>query len=287
MTLPEFVTLDTVLPALQAWRDGPKTARMNLNTLILRAGAEIMRIYATDFAVAAKGDASPVTEADQRAEAIILAGLREIAPDIPVVAEEEAAAGRIPAIDGKFFLVDPLDGTKEFISKNGEFTVNIALIDHGEPVLGAVYAPALGQLYWGGPDGAFMADIKDGFPGLARPIGVRAAPAAGVTAVGSRSHGGAETEAYLRAFRVAAFEPAGSSLKFCLVARGDADLYPRMGRTMEWDTAAGDAILRAAGGRVETLDGRPLAYGKRNRTDDADFANPHFVAFGDPALART
>ncbi len=257
---------------------------MNLNPIMLAAGAEILRIYAGEIAVTQKGDASPVTEADARAEAIILAGLKEIAPDIPVVAEEEAAAGRIPATARRFFLVDPLDGTKEFISKNGEFTVNIALIEGGVPVLGAVYAPALGQLYWGGPDGAFMADVREGFPGLARPIRVRPVPAEGVTAVGSRSHGGPETETYLKAFTVAGFEPAGSSLKFCLVARGDADIYPRMGRTMEWDTAAGDAVLRAAGGRVETLDGRYLTYGKRNRHDEADFANPHFVAFGDPAL---
>ncbi|MEI9905133.1 MAG: 3'(2'),5'-bisphosphate nucleotidase CysQ [Asticcacaulis sp.] len=261
---------------------------MNLNPIMLRAGVEILRIYAGNIAVTQKGDSSPVTEADARAEAIILAGLKEIAPDIPVVAEEEAAAGRIPATARQFFLVDPLDGTKEFISKNGEFTVNIALIEDGMPVLGAVYAPALGHLYWGGPDGAFMADIKDSFPGLARPIHVRAIPAHGLTAVGSRSHGGPETEAYLKAFTVAGFEPAGSSLKFCLIARGDADIYPRMGRTMEWDTAAGDAVLRAAGGRVETLDGHPLAYGKRDQPGDTDFANPHFVAFGDPALkART
>ncbi len=257
---------------------------MDLNAIMLRAGAEILRIYAGDIAVTQKQDSSPVTEADARAEAIILEGLRQIAPDIPVVAEEETAAGRIPETARRFFLVDPLDGTKEFISKNGEFTVNIALIEDGAPVLGAVYAPALGQLYWGGRDGAFMADIKDGFPGLARPIRVRAAPIDGVIAVGSRSHGGPETEAYLEDFKVAGFEPAGSSLKFCLVARGDADIYPRMGRTMEWDTAAGDAVLRAAGGRVETLDGRPLAYGKRNQSGDVDFANPYFVAFGDPAL---
>ena len=269
---------------------------MNLNPIMLKAGAEILRVYATDFAVVTKGDASPVTEADARAEAVILAGLKALAPGIPVVAEEEAAAGRIPATDGRFFLVDPLDGTKEFISRNGEFTVNIALIDNGVPVLGAVYAPALGQLYWGGPDGAFMADVKDGFPGLARPIRVRTAPAEGVSAVGSRSHGGAETQAYLDAFSVADFVSAGSSLKFCLVASGRADLYPRMGRTMEWDTAAGDAILRAAGGRVETMDGRPLLYGKRNKgpgsnseaiaqlKGDSDFANPFFIAFGDAAL---
>jgi sulfate adenylyltransferase subunit 2/3'(2'), 5'-bisphosphate nucleotidase len=255
-------------------------ALLDLNPIMLAAGAEIMRIYATDFAVVTKGDASPVTEADQRAEAIILAGLKHIAPGIPVIAEEEAAAGRFPTTAGTFFLVDPLDGTKEFISKNGEFTVNIALIEDGRPGLGAVYAPALGRIYWGAAGkGAFMADVTDDVIGEARPIHVRQ-PEGGLIAVGSRSHGGAETQEYLKAYEVADFVAAGSSLKFCLIAEGRADIYPRMGRTMEWDTAAGDAVLRAAGGRVETLDGQPLTYGKRFQDNDGDYANPHFVAFG-------
>jgi sulfate adenylyltransferase subunit 2/3'(2'), 5'-bisphosphate nucleotidase len=258
---------------------------MDLNPIMLAAGAEILRIYATDFAVTDKSDASPVTEADQRAEAIILESLKHMAPDIPVVAEEEAAAGRVPSTATRFFLVDPLDGTKEFISRNGEFTVNIALIENGEPVRGAVYAPALGRLYWGARgEGAFMADVVDGKPGEVRPIRVRAAPSEGLSAVGSRSHGGEETHAYLKAFEIADFVAAGSSLKLCLLAEGKADIYPRMGRTMEWDIAAGDAILRAAGGRVETLDGQALRYGKRDQSADSDFANPHFVAFGDPAI---
>lgn len=253
---------------------------MDLNPIMLAAGAEIMRIYATDFAVVTKGDSSPVTEADQRAEAIILSGLKHIAPGIPVIAEEEAAAGRFPTTAGTFFLVDPLDGTKEFISKNGEFTVNIALIEDGKPVLGAVYAPALGKIWWGSAGkGACMAEVKEGVVGEAGTITVRQ-PQGGLIAVGSRSHGGAETKAYLEAFTVADFVAAGSSLKFCLIAEGRADIYPRMGRTMEWDTAAGDAILRAAGGRVETLDGQPLKYGKRFQNNDGDYANPHFVAFG-------
>jgi 3'(2'), 5'-bisphosphate nucleotidase len=259
---------------------------LDLNPIMLAAGAEIMRIYATDFAVVTKGDSSPVTEADQKAEAIILAGLKHIAPGIPVIAEEEAAAGRFPTTAGTFFLVDPLDGTKEFISKNGEFTVNIALIEDGRPVLGAVYAPALGKIYWGSAGkGAFMADVTDGAIGEARQITVRQ-PEGGLIAVGSRSHGGAETQAYLEAYTVADFVAAGSSLKFCLIAEGLADIYPRMGRTMEWDTAAGDAVLRAAGGRVETLDGQPLKYGKRFQDNDGDYANPHFVAFGDSAINR-
>jgi 3'(2'), 5'-bisphosphate nucleotidase len=258
---------------------------MDLNPIMLAAGAEILRIYATDFVVTDKSDASPVTEADQRAEAIILESLKHLAPDIPVVAEEEAAAGRVPSTATRFFLVDPLDGTKEFISRNGEFTVNIALIENGEPVRGAVYAPALGRLYWGARgEGAFMAEVVDGRLGEARSIRVRPAPTDGLSAVGSRSHGGEETQSYLKAFEIADFVAAGSSLKLCLLAEGKADIYPRMGRTMEWDIAAGDAILRAAGGRVETLDGQALRYGKRDQPSDSDFANPHFVAFGDPAI---
>ena len=253
---------------------------MDLNPIMLAAGAEIMRIYATDFAVVQKGDASPVTEADQRAETVILEKLKKLAPGIPVIAEEEAAAGKIPEIGNRFFLVDPLDGTKEFVSKNGEFTVNIALIENGEPIRGAVYAPALGKLFWGARgEGAYVAEVKDGVIGPSKPIRVRVKPDA-LTAVGSRSHGGDETQAYLKAFMVEEFVAAGSSLKFCLIAEGTADIYPRMGRTMEWDTAAGDAVLRAAGGRVETLDGKLLTYG---RVQDG-YANPYFVAFGDPAI---
>ncbi len=257
---------------------------MDLNPIMLAAGAEILRIYATDFAVMDKSDASPVTEADQRAEAIILEKLKELAPGIPIVAEEEAAAGRLPETSKRFFLVDPLDGTKEFISKNGEFTVNIALIEDGEPVRGAVFAPALGKLYWGARgEGAYVAQVVDGVMGASKPIRVRLTPSEGLTAVGSRSHGGDATQDYLKAFTVNEFVAAGSSLKLCLLAEGAADIYPRMGRTMEWDIAAGDAVLRAAGGRVETLDGQALGYGKREQAD-APYANPHFVAFGDPAI---
>ncbi len=252
---------------------------MDFNPIMIAAGAEIMRIYATDFTVKGKADQSPVTEADGAAERIILEGLARIAPGIPVVAEEEAAAGRIPEVASRFFLVDPLDGTKEFISRNGEFTVNIALIEDGEPIRGAVYAPAIGRIYWGGRgEGAYVADVTNGVMGPSTPICTRPYPAEGLTAIGSRSHGGDETWEYLKAFHVSTFRAAGSSLKFCLVAEGAADIYPRMGRTMQWDTAAGDAVLRAAGGRVETLDGDALPYGKSG----SDFANPHFVAFGYP-----
>jgi 3'(2'), 5'-bisphosphate nucleotidase len=258
----------------------------SLKALALKAGDEIMRIYASDISVTLKADATPVTEADAKAEAIILDGLKDLFANIPVVAEEEAAAGRLPDIGDLFFLVDPLDGTKEFVSKNGEFTVNIALIKDAFPVFGVIYAPALGELYWGFEGhGAYYSEVINGELGLKTSISVRPLASEGLTFIGSRSHGSTETEAYLKAFTVRDFIAAGSSLKFCRIARGQADVYPRMGRTMEWDTAAGDAILRAAGGRVETLDGQALSYGKRNQSNDTDFANPYFVAFGHSDIA--
>lgn len=246
-----------------------------LTPLIREAGRVIMDIYATDFDVTKKGDESPVTQADQKAEAVILAGLAKIAPDIPVVAEEAVSAGNIPDVSDRFFLVDPLDGTKEFISRNGEFTVNIALIEHGRPVLGLVYAPAAGaqgRLFTGAAGvGAWLED-GDG----RREIRCRAVPAEGLTVVASRSHGDETAlDAFLNGRKVASRTNAGSSLKLCLVAAGEADLYPRLGRTMEWDIAAGDAVLRAAGGRVTVVaDGKDLQYGKPG------FDNPHFAASG-------
>ncbi len=235
------------------------------------AGEVIMQVYATDFAVRGKADASPVTEADEQAEAVILAGLRALAPEVPVVAEEEVAAGRAPTVGNCFWLVDPLDGTKEFINRNGEFTVNIALVRDGVPVLGVVFAPALGRLFAGAQGvGAFMEDSQG-----RRAIHCREEPAEGLTVVASRSHGDADAlDRFLAGRKVAALRSAGSSLKLCLVASGEADVYPRLGRTMEWDIAAGHAVLLAAGGRVTTLDGAPLGYAK------PDFANPHFAAWG-------
>jgi 3'(2'), 5'-bisphosphate nucleotidase len=242
-----------------------------LTPLIRDAGRVIMEIYATDFDVTRKGDASPVTAADERAEAVILAGLARIAPGIPVVAEEEVAAGRVPEVGERFWLVDPLDGTKEFISRNGEFTVNIALVERGRPVLGLVFAPAVGRLFGGAEgQGAWVED-----PGGRRTITTRAVPAAGLTVVASRSHGDeAALDAFLAGRTVASRTNAGSSLKLCLVAAGEADVYPRLGRTMEWDIAAGDAVLRAAGGIVNTVAGPVLQYGKPG------FDNPHFAAWG-------
>ena len=241
-----------------------------LAEIATRAGAVIMRHYqagplAGKDVARLKADRSPVTDADEEAERLILAALADAFPGVPVVAEEEAAAGRIAAVGGRFFLVDPLDGTKEFLSANGEFTVNIAEMVDGVPVAGAVYAPALARMFLGDGGGAFEG---------AKPIRARAAPGQGLVAVGSRSHADAATAEFLKAYPVTKFVSAGSSLKFCLVAAGEADIYARGGRTMEWDTAAGHAVLRAAGGSVTRWDGTPLLYGKPG------FENPAFVARG-------
>ena len=247
--------------------------------LAYQAGQVIMEVYASPIAVATKADKSPVTEADQKAEDVILAGLRKLAPLIPILAEESVAKGDIPEIGPSFFLVDPLDGTKEFISRNGEFTVNIGLIENGVPVFGVVYAPAIDEMYFGRVgQGAMFATVKTSLPwaGLsnATPIKTRPLPAEGATVLASRSHCDAETEAFIAKTKVAQLVSAGSSLKFCRLASGVADLYPRFGRTMEWDTAAGHAVLLAAGGKVVTTDGRPLTYGKTSR----GFDNPAFIA---------
>lgn len=254
----------------------------DLVDIALKAGAAIMPIYERqDQGVKTKGDNSPVTEADTAAEEIILAELARVAPEIPVVAEESVAAGKCPATGTRFFLVDPLDGTKEFISRNGEFTVNIALIEDGCPVLGVVYAPAIGVIYAGGEkEGAKVAPVEGGKPGPWRAITVADCPKDGLRILASRSHLTEETRDFVKRFSVADFVSAGSSLKFCKLAAGEADLYPRLGRTMEWDTAAGDAVLRAAKGVVLTMDGKPLRYGKRDQADDVDFANPWFAATG-------
>ena len=250
-------------------------------TTALAAGREILRIYEEGCDVALKDDKSPVTVADHAAEAIILAALRRATPDIPVVAEEEISGGHVPGnLGDRFYLVDPLDGTREFVNRNGDFTVNIALIEHGAPVLGVVYAPVRGWLFIGGPEGAREVIVdRDGTITGRKTISCRAAPEQ-MIAVASRSHRTPETDDYLKGFPIDDCVSVGSSLKFGLLARGEADIYPRFGRTMEWDTAAGDAVLRAAGGITLTLDGKPLTYGRRNQADDADFANPNFVAHG-------
>jgi 3'(2'), 5'-bisphosphate nucleotidase len=234
------------------------------------AGDEVLAVYAQEGESRTKHDGSPVTEADERAEKVICAGLAELSPDLPVFAEEGCPADAAAPANGGFWLVDPLDGTKEFLSRNGEFTVNIALIEGGKPVLGVVLAPALDRVFAADGTGAMVEDESG-----RRALSARTAPAEGVTLVSSRSHGDPEALARFTEGRtVTSSIAAGSSLKFCLVASGEADLYPRFGWTMEWDTAAGDAILRAAGGLVTDLDGRPLRYGKPG------FENPAFVATG-------
>ena len=243
-----------------------------ITKIALQAGDEILTIYNRDFAVDIKDDSSPVTEADVAAEKIILAGLKELSPDIPVLAEESAAAGDIPDLSGgTFWLVDPLDGTKEFVHKRGEFTVNIALVENGKPTMGVIHVPVKNTTYYAsGPGDAWIIEENQ----QPRLIKTRSIPEEGLTVVASRSHRTPETDDYISNYKVADLISAGSSLKLCLVAEGKADLYPRLGRTMEWDIGAGQAILEAAGGVVETLDGAPLAYGK----DGHD--NPHFVAKG-------
>jgi 3'(2'), 5'-bisphosphate nucleotidase len=242
-----------------------------VETIALDAGRLVMAVYATEFAVDSKDDASPVTLADQRAEALIVDALRALAPDIPIVAEELVAAGCVPDIGDRFWLVDPLDGTREFVKRNGEFTVNVALIENALPVLGVVCAPALGTLYAGATGGPAYMRTSGGTQSLR----CRTVPAEGLTVVASASHGdvGALDE-FLKGRRVAARSAIGSSLKLCLVAAGAADLYPRFGRTMEWDIAAGHGVLAAAGGSVTDLTGAPLRYGKPG------FENPAFVARG-------
>lgn len=250
-----------------------------LGVVAAEAGRATLRFYGGDCAVSTKSDGSPVTQADLAAEAVILPALARLVPDATIVSEE--SAGAAPVLADRFFLVDPLDGTKEFLSRNGEFTVNIALIDKGAPSLGAVFAPALDRLWLGAVGlGAWFVAAD----GARTALTARPAPPA-LVALASRSHDDAQTNAWLRRLNVARRAAAGSSMKFCLIAAGEADVYPRLGRTMEWDTAAGDAVLRAAGGRVTQLDGRPLVYGKQAPGGE-DFVNPGFVAWGDPALAR-
>jgi 3'(2'),5'-bisphosphate nucleotidase len=243
----------------------------------LAAGAEIERIYGAGCAVEEKSDGSPVTEADRRAEEIILAHLRAAYPQVPVLAEEEAADGRIPELGSRFFCVDPLDGTKGFIQRNGEFTVNIALIEDAEPVAGVIYAPDSKRLYYGARgEGAFR--VRDG--AAPEQIRTRERRPGALTGIGSRNHAAAGTEERSARLGITDYLPSGSSLKFCMLAEGSADVYPRYGPTSEWDTAAGQAILEAAGGRVMVLDGDceagPLRYGNVA----ARFLNPHFIAWG-------
>lgn len=247
----------------------------------IAAGEAILVVRRGGAKVEWKADASPVTEADRAAEAVIAAALAEIAPGIPVIAEEAAYEGRVPQTGAEFFLVDPLDGTKEFVRGGNDFTVNIGLIRDGAPVVGIIYLPETGKLFWGvAGSGAWRARVANGAIGAREAIRVRAAPDGPIAVVASRSHRSPETDAYIRRYDVEKLVAAGSSMKFCAVASGKADLYPRMGTTMQWDTAAGDAILRAAGGMVVTLDGQPLTYGPADKPGAEGYRNPWFVAAG-------
>lgn len=251
-----------------------------LERAAVEAGRAILSVSPSCAGTTIKPDQSPVTVADQMAEAIILSALYRSFPGVPVVAEEAVADGHVPNIGNAFFLVDPLDGTKEYISQSTDYTVNIALVENGIPIIGVVYAPArqTGYTAYRGKASKFAVAQDDSI----RDRGdIRCRIKGGsLTAVASRSHSNAQTEEFLRANSITSCLSVGSSLKFCLLAEGHADVYPRYGRTMEWDTAAGDAVLRAAGGHTSLVDGAPLTYGKTRQVSDCDFANPHFIAWG-------
>ena len=239
--------------------------------LAMQAGAAILQVRRSGFDVHRKEDRSVVTAADHAAEAIIVAGLRAATPEIPVIAEEEVAAGRITAPSAQFWLVDPLDGTREFASGNDEFAVNIGLVRDGRVVLGVVGVPAADEMF----SGIVGVGAWKRTPTGEGPIVARHAPEEGLTCVASKHHGDTERlDAFLAGRRVARTLNFGSSLKFCRLAEGVADLYPRFGRTMEWDTCAPQAVLEAAGGVVHTLEGAPLGYGKPG------WENPYFVCTG-------
>lgn len=241
--------------------------------LAQEAGRAILEVYATDFNVHSKDDDSPLTKADLAAHKIISAGLATLSPSLPVISEES----RLPEFSERsqwerYWLVDPLDGTKEFVNRNGEFTVNIALIDHGRPILGIVYVPVTGVTYIG--DAQAGAERRDAH-GHRETIHVSAAANSPIRVVGSRSHGSDALESYIDRLGETSLIPMGSSLKFCVVAEGGADIYPRFGLTSEWDTAAAQAVVEQAGGAVVTMDGKPMRYnGKEN------ILNPHFLVTG-------
>ncbi len=242
-----------------------------IRELALEAGAKIMQVYGKDdFNVRSKSDDSPVTEADEAADLIISDGLRAAFPDIALVTEEQSDSHGVVA--DRFLIVDPLDGTKEFIHRRGDFTVNIALVENGVPVLGVVYAPAKERLFYTDATGQSVEEnLTDG---SISPIRVNTPDESALTVVASKSHRDQATDDYIAKYKVGDFRSAGSSLKFCLVATGEADLYPRVGRTMEWDTAAGHAVLLGAGGQVVRFDNhQPLTYGKPT------YENPFFIAY--------
>jgi 3'(2'), 5'-bisphosphate nucleotidase len=264
-----------VCPAAEKWMDHAALVAL-MRSLALTAGDRIMQVYQSpDFEVRTKSDASPVTEADEAADAVISAGLRAAFPDLPLITEEQADSHSLSA--QTFLIVDPLDGTKEFVQRRGDFTVNIAFVENGVPRFGVVYAPAKGRLFYTPAIGGAVEEtgpFDPATPGMLRPIRVGSPDNAALMVVASKSHRDAATDAWIARYAVRDMTSAGSSLKFCLVATGEADLYPRLGRTMEWDTAAGDAVLRAAGGLVVRMDDlSPLGYGKHG------WDNPFFIAY--------
>lgn len=254
--------------------------------LVARAGAIAMETFSAERIEArSKSDASPVCEADERIEAYLLDALAQLAPEFPVVAEEAAARGELPERADAFLLVDPLDGTREFLAHGRDFTINIGLIVDRAPCAGAVFAPALGELWLAG-ERAFAMRVEPGASALPsrdrwRELRTRKAPADGLIALVSRSHQDEETRAFLAKLRIADARASASSIKFCRLAEGAADVYPRFGPTMEWDTAAGDAVLRAAGGRVVDPSNKPLLYGKA----EAHYRNGPFIAWGEAPTA--
>ena len=244
------------------------------------AGQQIMDIQKRSYKVSIKADSSPVTEADQAAEDIILEILERVAPGVPLVAEEQSERDGLIAVPGDlFFLIDPLDGTKSFIKGDDSYTVNIALIHKQKPILAVVGVPAMGAIYWGLNLEKAGKITWRGTEEINRSISTRKAPASGLTVVASVSHLDAKTEAYIKHFNVADHQAVGSSLKFCLLAEAKADLYPRFGPTREWDTAAGQGVLMAAGGQVYHPDNSSFLYNKKG------FLNGPFVAVGDPSIA--
>jgi 3'(2'), 5'-bisphosphate nucleotidase len=237
------------------------------------AGNAILEVYATDFDVQNKVDESPLTQADLASHRLIVAGLEALTPDVPIISEEEGLADfETRRAWTTYWLIDPLDGTKEFVNRNGEFTVNIALIDNHKPVLGVVRVPVHDKTYIG--CAGYGAELRDG-DNPPRRIAVAPQSASPVRVVGSRSHRGASLDAYLAKLGEHAMVPMGSSLKFCVVAEGGADIYPRLGPTSEWDTAAAQAVVEQAGGAVVELDGKPLTYNRKE-----DILNPHFMVVG-------
>jgi 3'(2'), 5'-bisphosphate nucleotidase len=243
-----------------------------ITDLAIEAGQAILEVYATDFDVQAKGDESPLTQADLASHRCIVAGLTSLTPDVPVISEEDG----LPEFEERrqwqrYWLIDPLDGTKEFVNRNGEFTVNIALIDNGRPILGVVHVPVQEKSYIGCE--GHGSELRQG--DTTTSISVASSSATPVRIVGSRSHRGSSLDAFLEKIGDTDLVPMGSSLKFCVIAEGRADVYPRLGPTSEWDTGAAQAVVEQAGGKVLELDGKPLSYNQKE-----DILNPFFVVLG-------